>query len=199
MDLSVVATAFSLLFLAEMGDKTQLIAMALAHRYRAAPVLAGVFAAFLVLNLLAVFVGAALFRHVPQWTVLLAAGVLFLVFAWRSWAEAGEDGEEAAVERSGGHGALWAAFSLIVLAELGDKTQLVLIALAASTGDPWSAFVGGTLALWAVSALGVLVGSTLLQRVPRVWVHRGAAILFGLFGVLAVGQGLLAVDLSGAG
>lgn len=195
MDLSVVATAFSLLFLAEMGDKTQLIAMALAHRYRALPVLAGVFAAFLVLNLLAVFVGAALFRYVPQWAVLLAAGALFLVFAWRSWAEGDEDREEEAVERSGGHGALWAAFSLILLAELGDKTQLVLIALAASTGSPWSAFVGGTLALWAVSALGVLVGSTLLQRIPRAWVHRGAAVLFALFGVLALGQAVLGVDL----
>jgi putative Ca2+/H+ antiporter (TMEM165/GDT1 family) len=195
VDLSVVATAFSLLFLAEMGDKTQLIAMALAHRYRALPVLTGIFSAFLVLNLLAVFVGAALFRYVPQWTVLVAAGVLFLVFAWRSWAEGEEDGEEEVVARSGGHGALWAGFSLIFLAELGDKTQLVLIALAASSGDPWSTFVGGTLALWAVSALGVLVGSTLLRRVPRAWVHKGAALLFALFGVFALGQAVMGVDL----
>ena len=191
MDLSVTATAFSLLFLAEMGDKTQLMTMALAHRYRVLPVVAGVFLAFLVLNLLAVWVGAALYRYVPEWLVLVAAGVLFLAFAWRSWGDAdAEEGEET-VDRAGGHGAAWAAFSLIFLAELGDKTQLVLVALAASTGEPWSVFFGGTLALWVVSLLAVLLGSTVLRRVPKVWVHRTAALLFAAFGLLALGQAYL--------
>ncbi|HEY5790995.1 MAG TPA: TMEM165/GDT1 family protein, partial [Gammaproteobacteria bacterium] len=67
MDLAVVLSTFTLLFLAEMGDKTQLVAMTLAHRYRLLPVIAGVFGAFLLLNLLAVLVGEALFRFVPQW------------------------------------------------------------------------------------------------------------------------------------
>jgi putative Ca2+/H+ antiporter (TMEM165/GDT1 family) len=191
LDLSVLATAFSLLFVAEMGDKTQLITLALAHRYRAAPVLAGVFLAFLVLNLLAVWVGAALYRFVPEPVVLGAAGLLFLFFAWRSWREAEDPEDDGTAERSGGRGALWAAFSLIFLAELGDKTQLVLVALSASTGAPWSAFAGGTLALWGVSALAVLAGTTVLQRVPRAWVHRGAAALFGVFGGLALARAVL--------
>jgi putative Ca2+/H+ antiporter (TMEM165/GDT1 family) len=66
MDSSVVVSSFALLFLAEMGDKTQLMAMTLAHRYRAGPVIAGAFSAFALLNLLAVAVGDALFRYVPQ-------------------------------------------------------------------------------------------------------------------------------------
>lgn len=80
------------------------------------------------------------------------------------------------------------AFSLRFLAEIGDKTQVVLVALAGSTGAPWSAFAGGRLALWSVSALAVLAGATVLQRVPRGWVHRGAAVLFGVFGGLALAR-----------
>ena len=74
MDFGVAASAFALLFVAEMGDKTQLTAMTLATRYRALPVAIGVCSAFLVLNVLAVLVGQVLFRYVPQQAVLLAAG-----------------------------------------------------------------------------------------------------------------------------
>ena len=88
MDFSIVVSSFALLFLAEMGDKTQLMTMTLAHRYRALPVALGVCAAFLLLNLLAVVAGQLLYRLVPREAVLLAAGVLFLLFAWNSWREA---------------------------------------------------------------------------------------------------------------
>jgi len=188
MDLAAVTSAFMLLFLAELGDKTQLMTMTLAHRYPVRPVVAGVFSAFLLLNLLAVGVGAALYRYLPTTAVLVAAGLLFLFFAWRSWreAEAGEDEGEA--EASDGRGAFVASFSLTFVAELGDKTQLALVALAAGSGAVWSVFVGGTLALWAVSAIGIAVGATLLRRVPRRWMHRAAAALFAVFGVLALVQ-----------
>ena len=95
MELAVVGSSFALLFLAEMGDKTQLMAMTLAHRYRALPVIVGVFSAFLLLNLLAVLVGEVLFRYVPRNAVLVIAGALFLFFAWKSWRDANgaEDGE----------------------------------------------------------------------------------------------------------
>ncbi len=189
MDPAVVASAFALLFLAELGDKTQLMTMTLAHRYPVRPVIAGVFSAFLVLNLLAVGVGAALYRYVPQRAVLVVAGLLFLFFAWRAWCEA--EGEEAdAACDADGRGAFVASFTLTFVAELGDKTQLALVALAAGSGAVWSVFVGGTLALWAVSAIGIVVGSTLLRRLPRRWMHRAAAALFALFGVLALGQAL---------
>lgn len=184
MDYGVILSSFTLLFLAEMGDKTQLMAMTLAHRYRALPVILGTFAAFLCLNLLAVLLGEGVARLVPRALVLLAAGLLFLVFAYRSWGDSDDDDD-------GAHGELhrWAwvsSFALIFVAELGDKTQLAMIALAAQSGAIWSVFLGGTLALWAVSLLGILLGSTLLRRVPRRWVHRFAAGLFALFGVLAL-------------
>ena len=193
MDLSVVLSSFSLLFLAEMGDKSQLLAMTLAHRYRAASVVAGTFAAFAVLNLLAVLVGQVLFELVPKGLMLLAAGGLFLYFGYRSWrdADAAEEDTNGSGPRRGG---LITSFTLIFVAELGDKTQLAMIAMAAGTGQIWAVFVGGTLALWVVSLVGILFGATLLRRIPRHRVHRAAALMFAIFGLLAIGQVAFSVE-----
>ncbi|MCG6862204.1 MAG: TMEM165/GDT1 family protein [Chromatiaceae bacterium] len=59
------------------------------------------------------------------------------------------------------------AFSVLFLAELGDKTQLAIIALVAATGEVWSVLVGGTLALWIVSLAAILFGATLMRRIPK--------------------------------
>jgi putative Ca2+/H+ antiporter (TMEM165/GDT1 family) len=184
MDFGVAASAFALLFVAEMGDKTQLTAMTLATRYRALPVAIGVCSAFLVLNVLAVLVGQVLFRYVPKQAVLLAAGMLFLVFAWKSWQASDED--EEASGPADARSAVITSFLMIFMAELGDKTQLALIALAASSGAVWSVFAGATLALWAVSLIGIFVGATLLKNVPKALMHRAAALLFAGFGLLAL-------------
>jgi putative Ca2+/H+ antiporter (TMEM165/GDT1 family) len=77
------------------------------------------------------------------------------------------------------------------LAELGDKTQLAIIAPAAGTGKIWSVFAGGTRALWTVSLIGILFGATLLMKIPRHLVYRAAALLFLTFGALAPGQVVL--------
>jgi len=190
MDFPALISAFTLLFLAEMGDKTQLMVMTLAHRYRLAPVIAGTCAAFLLLNLLAVLVGEGVSRILPREIVLIVAGLLFLAFAYRSWVVAtdSEDGLPAVDQRR----AWLVSFSLIFVAELGDKTQLAMVALAAQSGALWSVFVGGTLALWAVSLLGIAAGRTLLRRIPTHWVHRAAALLFAAFGLGALAS--VAVD-----
>lgn len=189
-----MGSAFALVFVAELGDKSQLIAMTLACRYRAAPVVIGVFAAFALLNLLAVAVGAALFRCIPQTLVLLAAGGLFLFFAWRSFRD-GEDSEAVTATPLRAHSAAMTSFSLILLAELGDKTQLAMVGLAAGSGAPASVFTGGTAALWSVSLLGILIGRRLLARLSHQVTHRIAAALFALFGLLAIGQAARAVML----
>jgi putative Ca2+/H+ antiporter (TMEM165/GDT1 family) len=184
MDLALAGSSFALLLLAEMGDKTQLMTMTLAARYRPLPVAIGVCAAFLVLDLAAVLVGEMLFLYVPEAAVLLVAALLFLWFGWSSW-RAADAHESGAAVATGSRGALLTSFLLILVAELGDKTQLTLLTLAASTGATWSVFAGGTLALWAVSLLGVFVGAALLARVPARLVHRGAGLLFGVSGLLA--------------
>jgi putative Ca2+/H+ antiporter (TMEM165/GDT1 family) len=189
MDFGIAASAFALLFVAEMGDKTQLTAMTLATRYRPLPVALGVCGAFLLLNVLAVVVGQVLFRYVPQQVVLLAAGLLFLLFAWKSWQGSAEDDDEAGPADA--RSAVITSFLMIFVAELGDKTQLALIALAASSGAPWSVFAGATLALWAVSLIGIFIGAALLKNVPKALIARAAAVLFAAFGLLALWRAAL--------
>lgn len=189
VDTSIALSAFTLLFLAELGDKSQLMTMALAHRYRPLPVVAGVFTAFLLLNLLAVLLGSALGEWLPEQLLLVIGGLLFLVFAYRSWREG--HGDAQLEQETGQRAAFLTSFTLIFATELGDKTQLATLALAAQTGAPWSVLVGGTLALWTVALLGVLVGTSLLRRVPAIWVHRAAALLFLVFGLSALGRALL--------
>lgn len=178
---------FGLLFVAELGDKTQLMAMSLAHRYRALPVILGSFAAFLVLNLLAVLLGGGLATVVPRPLLLAVAALLFLAFAWQSWRD-GADEEAAEVSHGRRLGAVVTSFLLIFLAELGDKTQLAMVALAARGEALLAVFLGGTAALWLVALLGIVFGRTLLTRIPAQVVHRSAALLFAFFGLLALAE-----------
>ena len=75
-------------------------------------------------------------------------------------------------------------FGVIFLAEMGDKTQLAAMTMAAQTKKPWAVFLGASLALAAVSALGVIVGSVIGEYLPLEWVKRGAAVAFIVIGVL---------------
>ena len=79
---------------------------------------------------------------------------------------------------------LLTTFGIIFLAEMGDKTQLAAMTMAANTKKPWAVFVGASVALAAVSLLGVLVGSVIGDYVPIVWVKRVAAMAFITIGVL---------------
>lgn len=194
MDTVILTSSFALIFLAEMGDKSQLIAMSLAGRYRVLPVAVGVMSAFLLLNLLAVAVGQALFQWIPQQLVLLLAAGLFLFFAYGAWREsAAEDAAETGT-LGANRSALIMSFLLIFVAELGDKTQLAMVGLTAGTGAPLSVLVGGTLALWSVSLLGIWLGGTLLRRLSPMWMHRASAVLFLGFGLWALLQLSLGED-----
>ena len=79
---------------------------------------------------------------------------------------------------------LLTTFGIIFLAEMGDKTQLAAMTMSAQTKRPWAVFIGSSLALAAVSALGVVVGSVIGEYVPLEWVKRVAAVAFIIIGVL---------------
>lgn len=79
---------------------------------------------------------------------------------------------------------LLTTFGIIFLAEMGDKTQLAAMTMAAQTKRPWAVFIGSSLALAAVSALGVIVGGVIGEYVPLEWVKRGAAVAFIIIGIL---------------
>lgn len=180
--LVTASTTLGLVALAELGDKTQLVCMTLAARHPPAPVLLGAISAFALLNLLAVLFGAAVAAWLPQWLVAAAVAVLFAIFGWRAFREAGE--EAADIREPDGRSVFLSAFALIFLAELGDKTQLAVAGLA-GTGAALPVWIGGTLALAATSALGVWAGQTVLRRLPMYLLHRLSGGLFLLLAVIA--------------
>lgn len=75
-------------------------------------------------------------------------------------------------------------FGVIFLAEMGDKTQLAAMTMSAQTKKPWAVFIGSALALTAVSAIGVVVGSVVGNYIPLIWIKRAAAVAFIVIGVL---------------
>jgi len=184
-------TSYFLILAAEIGDKSQLVCMALAVRYRATPVLAGSILAFLFLNSIAVIFGSAIAGWIPELVIAIAVSALFLGFGLHAlFASAGDDdisGEGISdddIQIKSQRHILLSTFVLITLAELGDKTQLAVVALS-SQGNPTSVWFGSTLALVTTSVMAVWAGRTLLQRIPIVLLHRISGALFIALSVLA--------------
>lgn len=177
-------SSFSLIGLAEIGDKSQLVCMTLAARYRPWPVLLGAIVAFALLNLVAVIFGAAVAHWLPDTVVLAAVGLLFLVFGFHAlWYAA--DRDDALPEARGSHSLFFSTLLLITLAEFGDKTQIAVAGLG-GTSSPFAVWLGATLALSVTSGLGVLAGRTVMQRMSVKLLHRISGGVFILLGLLAL-------------
>lgn len=177
-----------LVFVAELGDKTQLVALGFGARHRVLPVLVGMFIAYATANLLAVAVGGLLGAALPTRGLGLAGGVLFLAFAVWSLRGGGEDDEDAggddgAVAARPARGVVVSVAVAVFVAELGDKTQLATATLAAQ-GPPVLVWVGATLGIVAAGAVGVVVGRFVGSRLPERATRIGSALLFAVFGVL---------------
>lgn len=181
--LSIALSTFSLIALAEFGDKSQLVCMTLALRHRPLPVMLGAAAAFVLLNTIAVLFGAALAGWIPDRVVAGLAALLFAAFGLNALRAASEP-VTADVTGVAGRGIFLSTVLLIFVAEFGDKTQIAVAALA-GTLEPPPVWIGATAALIAVSALGVWASRTVLQRLPLVWMHRLAGGVFLVFALVA--------------
>ena len=192
MDSTVFFSTFGIIFLAELGDKTQLTAMALATRHPWKKIFIGIALAFALLNVGAVLVGKLLFAFLPLFWIKLVSGGLFLFFGVSTLRSGGFDEEEEDEEERSlsDRGPVVTSFFMILLAELGDKTQLVTTSLAAQHESLLAVYAGSTLALWAVSLIGIFVGKQLTRFVPLAYVHRGAGTLFLIFGAVILYQAL---------
>jgi putative Ca2+/H+ antiporter (TMEM165/GDT1 family) len=178
--------AFGVVFVAELGDKTQLVVLTLAVRQRVAAVLAGLAVTIALLQALAVSVGASISAVVPGRALEIAAGVLFFGFAWWTWRNAGrvEPDELAGTaprERSGVLGVCTAFF----LAELGDKTQLSTATLAADHGAI-ATWIGATAGLFGASVLALGAGRVLASRVSARLLGRIGAGAFAFAGAVSL-------------
>jgi len=186
--LSISISTFTLITLAEVGDKSQLVCMTLAARHRHWPVILGAATAFLVLNALAVLFGAGVAAWVPERVTAGLVAVLFGAYGIHALYKQDDDESVDVMERSG-RGIFLTTLLLIFVAEFGDKTQIAVAGLASSL-DPLPVWLGATTALIMVSILGVWAGRTVLQRLPLRWLHRISGGVFLLFALLAAWQAL---------
>lgn len=187
--LAALAISFAVIFVAELGDKSQLMALTFATRYRAAAVLAGITIATAIVHLISVAVGYGLGAALPTGWIALAAGLAFLGFgAWTLRGDSLSDEEKAKANRSSGS-AVWAVGGAFFLAELGDKTMLATITLATQHG--WlGTWLGSTVGMVAADALAILIGRWLGRNLPDKVIRYGAAALFALFGVWLLVDGI---------
>jgi Ca2+/H+ antiporter, TMEM165/GDT1 family len=176
-------TSFSMVAIAEMGDKTQLLSFVLATRYRGRQwtIIAGIFAATLVNHALAALAGdwiaKALSPDVLRWLL----GLAFLAFA--AWALIPDTLDESK-QNTRRHGAFLTTLALFFLAEMGDKTQLATVALGAKYSSLAMVTMGTTLGMMAANIPAVLIGDKLAERFPLSKMRFIAAALFAIFGVL---------------
>ncbi len=168
--------------IAELGDKTQLVTLYLAARFRRPwPIVAGVLVAS-ILNLgLAVLVGAWLGRFLEGW-IEVAVALLFIAMGiWLLWASASDD--EEALPQVSGRGAFMTTFLLFFLMEMGDKTQLATYGLAAGLERPALVLAGAVLAMVAANAPAVWLGHRYASRLPQALFKRISAVVFILVGL----------------
>lgn len=183
---SVMAIAFGVVFLAELPDKTALAGLMLGTRYRASYVFAGVAAAFTVHVALAIAAGSVL-TLLPHRLVQAVVGVLFLAGAAMLLLKKNDGDEEV---KPPADQSFWkvsgAGFMLILVAEFGDLTQIMTANLAARYDNPVSVGLGAVLALWAVAAIGILGGRTLMKYVPLRLITKVAAAVMAALAVFSL-------------
>ena len=177
-------------FIAEMGDKTQLMLIALTARYKLKDIFLGTALAILVLNGIAVLAGGLVSSYIPTWLIRLTAAGAFLFFAFTSL-----DFEEEEEETAGKNSislAFLAVFSTFFIAELGDKTQLAAITFGANEGlhSALIVWTACSIGLFAADVIGVLVCLILKGRVPANAINIAAFFIFAVFGIITLHDGL---------
>ncbi|MEN6386328.1 MAG: TMEM165/GDT1 family protein [Phycisphaerales bacterium] len=173
--------SFLFVVLAEMGDKTQLLAMAFATKYKAQKVLIAVFIATILNHSLAAGAGRLLSTVIPIDIISLAAALSFIIFGL--WTIRGDklDGEDKKESKFGPIITVAIAF---FLAEMGDKTQLATVSLAIKYSDMLNVLMGTTLGMIIADAVGIIIGIVMRKHIPEKAIKWIAAIIFILFGLI---------------
>jgi putative Ca2+/H+ antiporter (TMEM165/GDT1 family) len=188
--LAALVLSFAVIFVAELGDKSQLMALTFATRFKPVPVLIGITVATALVHLVSVGIGYGLGATLPTAWISLIAGVAFLAFgAWTLRGDKLTEDEKNKAERTNGS-AILAVGGAFFLAELGDKTMLATITLATQHG--WfGTWLGSTLGMVAADALAILVGRLLGRHLPERVIRFGAAALFAIFGIWLIVEAII--------
>ncbi|MCC3762037.1 TMEM165/GDT1 family protein [Glycomyces sp. TRM65418] len=179
--LGAAAISFGLVFVGEMGDKSQLMALTFATKYRLRSVILGLVIAIGALIGLSVGVGAVAGNLLPTDWIRLAAAILFIGFGlWGLRGGREEDDDLHVKERRSG---LLTVIAAMFLAEFGDKTMIVAMGLGSSY-NPWAVWLGGTAGMLAADLLAVFAGAWVARRIPEKVIRYVSSGLFLVIGVL---------------
>jgi putative Ca2+/H+ antiporter (TMEM165/GDT1 family) len=182
--------SFGVIFIAELGDKSQLMAMTYAIRYRWWVVLLGITIATTLVHAVSVLFGHFLGLSIPADLLSIVGGLAMLIFGL--WTLRGDslDGDESTKADRVNKSVLFAVISSFFLAELGDKTMLATITLSADHN--WAGvWIGSTIGMVAADALAIAVGSLLGRKLPEKAIAYGAAALFFVFAAWLTTDGLV--------
>ena len=177
-------SSFTGVAIAEIGDKTQLLSLFLAARFRArGAIVAGILVATLLNHAASAWFGAWVAQFIPAgWHAWLLGGSFIAVALWLLIPDK-DDSEEVSVLK---YGAFFASCILFFLAEIGDKTQVATVLLAATYPETWQVILGTTIGMLAANVPVVYAGSWLLERISLDWARRVACAIFMLLGVITI-------------
>jgi len=178
--MQIILNSFLLVAATEMGDKTQLLAFVLATRFRKPyAILSGIFVATVLNHLLAALFGSWVSTAIPEvWLKWILAGSFFAFAFWILIPD-----KEGGLSEESRYGAFFTTLVTFFLAEMGDKTQLSTVALAARYNSVSLVTVGTTLGMMFSDGLAVVFGESITQKIPMKWIRVFAAVLFVVFGI----------------
>jgi Ca2+/H+ antiporter, TMEM165/GDT1 family len=187
---AAILVSFGVVFLAELGDKSQLMTMTYALRHRWLVVLSGVAIASLLVHGLSVTIGHFLGLSLRERPIAFGAAIAFLCFAVWTWRDGRIDDDPEALTAVEPRHVLFAVISSFVLAELGDKTMLATVTLASEHN--WAGvWAGATAGMVLADGVAIAVGAVLHRRLPERFLHGLASLLFLLFGLWLLMDGAL--------
>jgi putative Ca2+/H+ antiporter (TMEM165/GDT1 family) len=179
--------SLAMIFLAELGDKTQLVALTLATRYNAKVVLWGIFWSTLAVHVVSAGLGWVMGGLLPTDWIRFTAGIAFIGFGfWTLRGDCLEEDENGACRRIASP--FWLVFVTFFLAELGDKTMLSTVTLGA-THSFVPVWIGSTIGMVLSDGLAIWVGKLLGARLPERAIQIGAAVVFFGFGIFSAAEG----------
>jgi len=177
--------SFLVIAIAELGDKTQLLTLALAAKYPMEKVIYGIFSATAALMLVAVLVGGIVQRMVPMIFISILAGAFFIIYGLIIIAPIKkEEKKEESEKMIRSSDPFWIVFGSFFLAEIGDKTQLATFAMTAKYGTPVQVWIGATLGMFLVNLFGLVIGNVLKNYLPEKAINYLSGGVFIVFGAL---------------
>lgn len=188
IEMQAFLVSVSTVAIAEMGDRTQLLSMLLAARFRKPwPIIAGIFIATIANHALAALVGVEFAKYLTPFVLNLVVGVSLIGMA--IWTLIPDKIDEDA--KLGKRGAFAATLIAFFIAEMGDKTQIATAALAAGYHNLFEVVAGSTLGMMIANVPAVFLGHGFATRLPMRTIHIGAALLFAVLGAWFISRALL--------